>query len=313
MSGTEKASVDSVANSSEPGDIGGLSKPPASTLGKRKAHLLDDENGSSSTSQVPTPVASSDEPAPDTVRLWEEGYADRYYEQKFHVDAKDIGFRHKVARSYVEGLAWVLLYYFQGCPSWEWYYPYHYAPFAADFVGIGDVKVNFEKGRIAKPFEQLMSVLPAASRHSLPEVFHNLMTDGDSDIIDFYPEEFEIDLNGKKMAWQGVALLPFIDMARLLAAIEQKYALLSPEDMARNEVGKDVLLVSDAHPSLYDELTNNLYSKKRGANSYKLNPRTSDGLAGKVEKIEGYLPHGSLVYPLERNALPEIEYDRSLR
>ena len=79
------------------------------------------------------------------MKLWEDGYEDRYYEQKFHVPPSDIAFRHQVARDYVEGLAWVLLYYFQGCPSYGWYYPHHYAPFAADFVDIDKMTINFTK------------------------------------------------------------------------------------------------------------------------------------------------------------------------
>lgn len=289
---------------------------PASALGKRKAPLMETDDTSTpgaSTPELNTPSTGAETAPIDSVRLWEEGYADRYYEQKFHVDPKDIEFRHQVARHYVEGLAWVLMYYFQGCPSWEWYYPYHYAPFAADFVDLGKMKITFEKGRISRPFEQLMSVLPAASRAALPEVFHDLMTQEDSEIIDFYPEDFEVDLNGKKMAWQGVALLPFIDMPRLLAAVEKKYPLLSPDDQARNTIGKDALLLSDAHPHFYDEITANFYSKKQGPAKFELDPKASDGLAGKVEKVDGYHPHGSLVYPLSRNAMPDVEYDRSLR
>ena len=118
----------------------------------------------------------------DTVKLWEEGYQSRYYEQKFHVSPDDVEFRHKVARSYVEGLCWVLLYYFQGCPSWTWYYPYHYAPFAADFVEMEKMEINFEKGKPFRPYEQLMGVMPAASNHVLPEKFHPLMVDEDSPI-----------------------------------------------------------------------------------------------------------------------------------
>jgi 5'-3' exoribonuclease 2 len=278
------------------------SAAPTSSLGKRKASDMESD-------QAPP---AADEPAVDTVRLWEDGYADRYYQQKFHVDPKDIDFRRKVGRAYAEGLAWVLMYYFQGCPSWEWFYPYHYAPFAADFTDLGSMELHFEHGQISKPFEQLMSVLPAASRHALPEAFHDLMLNPDSEIIDFYPEDFEVDLNGKKMAWQGIALLPFIDMPRLLRAVGKVYPLLSPEDRARNSVGRDVLLLCDAFAELYDDITSAFYSKKQGAPKYKLNPATSGGLAGKVEKIEGYLPHGPLISPLPSGKMPEVEYDRSL-
>ncbi|KAL6858655.1 exoribonuclease [Trichoderma novae-zelandiae] len=284
-----------------------------SSLGKRKAPDSDDvANPSPAESFGSKPVAPQEAEAVDNVRLWEDGYEDRYYQQKFGRDPQDIEFRHKVAQAYVEGLAWVLLYYFQGCPSWEWYYPYHYAPFAADFKDLAKMEINFEKGRVSRPFEQLMSVLPAASRHALPPVFHDLMTQKDSEIIDFYPEEFEIDLNGKKMAWQGVALLPFIDMTRLLKAVESKYPQLSPDDVARNTIGKDVLLLSDNHEGLYDDILTTFYSKKQDRSRLSINTANSNGLAGEIEKQEDTVPHGALRYPLERGSMPDLDYDHSI-
>lgn len=297
-----------------------LADSPASALGKRKADLLDDEP---STPGRNTPIApetpgtpatpGSELIAPDDVRLWEDGYGDRYYEAKFKVDPKDIEFRHKVANAYVEGLAWVLLYYFQGCASWEWYYPYHYAPFAADFKDIHKLEMNFKKGRIFRPYEQLMGVLPAASRHAIPEQFHHLMTNEDSEIIDFYPEDFELDLNGKKFAWQGVALLPFIDPTRLLNAMKKIYPSLPEDVAARNTVGNEVLIVAEGHTALYDDITDHFYSKKnKGEDSFKLVMKNSEGLAGKVMKDENYFPHGSLSFPFDTDAMPSLDYDHSI-
>ncbi|MCJ1353283.1 MAG: 5'-3' exoribonuclease 2 [Icmadophila ericetorum] len=299
------------------GPEGNLASPPT-VLGKRKVDLLEEEDPSTPISQTPdgrsTPQTSQPEdpdPTADNVRLWEEGYADRYYEQKFKVDPKDIAFRNQVAKAYVEGLAWVLLYYFQGCPSWTWYYPYHYAPFAADFVDLEQMTITFDKGVPFKPYEQLMGVLPAASSHAIPEPFRKLMTDEDSKILDFYPEDFVVDLNGKKMAWQGVALLPFIDASRLLKAMGERYHLLSKEEDERNAVGKDALIFSTRHP-LYEDVAANFYSKRQGLTKYKLNPRISEGLAGKVEKAENYLPQSSLICPLAEGSMPDLEEDRSI-
>ncbi|XP_070603108.1 5'-3' exoribonuclease 2 [Erythrolamprus reginae] len=192
---------------------------------------------------------SDSEPEPeDNVRLWEAGWKQRYYKNKFDVDVNDKKFRRKVVQSYVEGLCWVLQYYYQGCASWKWYYPFHYAPFASDFEGIADLASDFEKGtKPFRPLEQLMGVFPAASGNFLPTTWRKLMTDPDSSIIDFYPEDFAIDLNGKKFAWQGVALLPFVDERRLRAALTQVYPNLTSEEIRRNSLGGDILFVGKHH------------------------------------------------------------------
>ena len=87
------------------------------------------------------------------------------------------------------------------------------------------------------------------------------MTEPESPIIDFYPKEFHIDMNGKKMLWQGVALLPFIDPVRLLDAMGQKYPELTEFENSRNEMGTDTIIVGSKHP-LFDYLEG-LYGKRK--------------------------------------------------
>ena len=51
--------------------------------------------------------------------------------------------------------------------SWAWYYPHHYAPWITDIRGFSDMEITFEMGKPFLPFEQLLSVLPAASKDLL--------------------------------------------------------------------------------------------------------------------------------------------------
>ena len=64
-----------------------------------------------------------------------------------------------------------------------------------------------------------MSVFPKQSAHAIPECYRHLLSNSSSEIIDFYPINFKLDVNGAAFAWMGVNLLPFIDRPRLLKAM----------------------------------------------------------------------------------------------
>lgn len=248
----------------------------------------------------------------EEVKLYEPGYHDRYYVAKFHVSQDEIARLQKdVVRCYIEGVSWVLLYYYQGCASWNWYYPYHYAPFASDFKGIKDIHVEFEKGQPFLPYEQLMSVLPAASGHNLPQVFRPLMSEPDSEIIDFYPVEFPIDMNGKKMSWQGIALLPFIDEQRLLKVVRNQYQFLTEDEKRRNMRKDEVLLISSKNPN-YEKFASQLYGD-RPVEVVKFQHFKS-GLSGEAFKDkEGFTLNSKLSSPVNGGSLPDLSTNLFLK
>ncbi|KAK8319679.1 hypothetical protein V6Z11_A13G258100, partial [Gossypium hirsutum] len=176
----------------------------------------------------------------DQVRLGFAGWKKRYYKLKFSAETdRDIEImRKEIVQKYSEGLLWVLLYYFSGVPPWTWYYPYYYAPFASDMKGLSQVSVKFQKGQPFKPFDQLMSVLPPRRYTLLPLLIWILTSD-----ISLFVIYFEIDIDGKRHAWQGICKLPFIDEERLLSETLRLEKELMPEETERNAEKTDKLFV----------------------------------------------------------------------
>lgn len=138
---------------------------------------------------------------------------------------------------YITALQWTLSYYYRGVCSWGWFYPHHYAPYISDIKNFANLKIRLEMGKPFLPFQQLLAVLPAASIDLLPKAYHKLMTDANSALIDYYPVDFETDLNGKKQEWEAVVLIPFIDEVRLLDAMKECVSLLSEGEKRRNVHG----------------------------------------------------------------------------
>lgn len=153
------------------------------------------------------------------------------------------------AEGYIRAIQWNLHYYYHGCCSWSWFYPHHYAPYISDVSDFAEMEMNFDLNEPFKPFEQLLAVLPAASADCLPPPYRELMNDPKSPIIDFYPEQFDTDLNGKKNDWEAVILIPFINEDRLLQAVAVKDSLLTDEERQRNMHGPHLLFSYDPSSS----------------------------------------------------------------
>uniref|UniRef100_A0A803V164 5'-3' exoribonuclease 1 n=1 Tax=Ficedula albicollis TaxID=59894 RepID=A0A803V164_FICAL len=185
--------------------------------------------------EVTPKTTLEDEPEDDDLFETEfRQYKRTYYMTKMGVEVVSDAFLADQAECYVQAIQWILHYYYHGVQSWSWYYPYHYAPYLSDIHNISELKIKFELGKPFMPFEQLLAVLPAASKDLLPKCYQHLMTSQDSPIIEYYPPDFKTDLNGKQQEWEAVVLIPFIDEKRLLQAMESCNKGLKEEEKRRN-------------------------------------------------------------------------------
>jgi len=179
-----------------------------------------------------------------------ENYKIRYYSSKLNFDPntlKGINMLFNLKKAYLHGLHWCLFYYHNGCPSWNWFYPEYYSPLSSDLTDLSSIKIHFIKGRPFEPLIQLLAVLPPKSSTFLPYSFADLMLNKQSPILEFYPFDYKIDLNGKKNLWEGVVLLPFIEEYKLMSAVKKftNKEKLSSHEKIRNCFGKDVVFINN--------------------------------------------------------------------
>ncbi len=174
----------------------------------------------------------------DNMKEWRK----RYYLHYFGctTDESIEKFAKKLVKSYIIGLKWVSLYYFDKCPSWEWYFPYEHPPFMSDVLYyMKDIDLNniiFKEKEPLKPFEQLLCVLPQQSCYLIPKCLQKLMRNANSSLSHLYPIDFQQDFLNKPKYWMGIPMLPPLEID-LVKYVYSKYTKeLCKEDIFRNRI-----------------------------------------------------------------------------
>ena len=146
----------------------------------------------------------------------------------------------EICNKYIEGMQWVISYYTSGVTNWKWLYNYHYAPPAsvlANYI-LNFVNPIYPITTPSTTFQQLLCVLPPKSAKLLPDALGDLLLDENSKLVEYCPNEFVIDLAGKRKEWEGIVLLPMVNFEIVRQLYFDNLGKISVANKKRNIFGK---------------------------------------------------------------------------
>jgi 5'-3' exoribonuclease 1 len=212
-------------------------------FGKREKEMLEKKYNTQQ-SFFPDPLVIKNMKLVDQSHVIDlEGYKKDYYDVKFNEDVSV----ETILEDYLNGMVWVLNYYKKGIPDWTWFYPHFYGPFLTDFHDFIVEKytpIRFKLNEPVSPFLQLMMVLPQSSSELVPEPLCQLM-DSQSVLGNYFPDCFEIDLTGKRKEWEGIVILPVMNLADFRTEYDKLEKQISFSDRKRNIFGKNFMYKYD--------------------------------------------------------------------
>lgn len=150
----------------------------------------------------------------DVVSINMDTYSELYYKRNFEEGVT----KSNVSYEYLKGMFFVIQYYLSSIPTFDWVYPYHYAPLFRDIYNylVENPKLNitfFYRPPLTL-VETLASVLHPKSFYLLPEKVNELLTNRATIDDDFSPD-FTVDLEGKQNEYEGVPNIPMVSYDKI--------------------------------------------------------------------------------------------------
>lgn len=164
-----------------------------------------------------------------------------YYKEKLSLDPQNPEHARQIqelVQHYLDGMEFVLAYYYNGIPSWSWYYPNYYSPLISDiyiFLKKNERKNHqFTLDSPFNPIKQLICILHPGNAVLLPKAYQSLIKDPGSPLrqpIDYYGNDYEVDPFGAIWPHMFIVKIPFLNIeliGKVFDSIDQSQ--LSPAE-----------------------------------------------------------------------------------
>ena len=174
------------------------------------------------------------------------GWQTRYYKTCFNMDNNEENLS-MICQTYLKTLVWNFLYYFDECPSWDWYYPYAYSPtFSVIYDELNKHKnINittsgkiFHFGKTAPVDQQtlLFMVLPFASRKLIiRDAGLQLETDKCPMNI-YFPKTYSLNVAFHRNYYECTPIIYKMELIKVKKFIKE--CKMTEEEKQRNCVGQ---------------------------------------------------------------------------
>ena len=139
-----------------------------------------------------------------------------------------------ITDNYIEGMLWIVNYYFNNNFDNTWYFKYNYSPCLSDvYNNLRNIKTqdNFNNiqlnlmnkisNTIINPHIQLLMVLPSLSASLLDNDSQKILTEIEYGCCHYYPLKFLLTTYLKHQLWECTPVLPNIDIDNIIRAYEK--------------------------------------------------------------------------------------------
>lgn len=143
-----------------------------------------------------------------------------YYTRLFDMNSHNDTIINDACNSYIQGLNWIVDYYFNKKIKNNWYYPYNYSPSVLDVYNYIEVHkndtltLNDETKYIINEDIQLLMIIPRASISVLPDNLQDIINNTKS-IGYLYPIDFYIETYLKTKLHECHPKLPYLNFNQL--------------------------------------------------------------------------------------------------